>query len=89
MQKEVSDSGTSSSIQPSSFVHTWIDRAVIDTTFCNANVDFNVPGLRLTVIILITNSFGPGVSMALKSLDDTSDMHQGSGSQHYSSALTP
>ena len=39
-QKEVSDSGTSLTIQPSGNVHTWTVQAVIDTTFCNASVDF-------------------------------------------------
>ena len=40
-QKEVSVSGTSLTIQPSGNDQTWIVQAAIDTTFCNASVDFN------------------------------------------------
>jgi FlaG/FlaF family flagellin (archaellin) len=78
-QKEVSVSGTSLTIQPSGNDQTWTVQAVIDTTFCNASVDFNVPGkpnpppVSLTATILLTNSFGPGDSTALKRIVEFTD----------------
>ena len=78
-QREVCDPDTSLTLQPSANVHTWSVQAVIDTTFCNASVDFNVPGkhntppLSLTDTILLTNSFGPGNCTALKRIVEFTD----------------
>jgi len=78
-QKEVSISGTSLTIKPSGNDQSWTVNAVIDTTFCNASIDFNVPGkpnpppVSLTATVLLSNSFGPGGATVLKRIVEFTD----------------
>eukprot|EP00930_Biecheleria_cincta_P036498 TRINITY_DN25019_c0_g2_i1.p1 TRINITY_DN25019_c0_g2~~TRINITY_DN25019_c0_g2_i1.p1 ORF type:complete len:262 (-),score=51.99 TRINITY_DN25019_c0_g2_i1:178-963(-) len=43
-KKEISISGTSMTIRPAGNNQTWSVKSTIDQKFCNASIDFNVPG---------------------------------------------
>merc|ERR1719351_50165 len=54
-------------ITPSGNSESWVVNAVFDPTWCNASVDFNVPGkpapppVNLTATVLLSYTLGPDV----------------------------
>lgn len=77
-QKEVAVSGTSMTITPSGNSESWVVNAVFDPTWCNASVDFNVPGkpapppVNLTATVLLSYTLGSdGTQVEKKVLEFT------------------
>lgn len=65
-QKNVKTEGTSLTIVPYGNNQTWKVQAVLDLTFCNASIDFNVPGkpnpppVKLSATIYWSGAVAPG-----------------------------